>query len=605
MSVSVAHPKSFGKLGLDINRSWIFIWLILAVLLSISLLISKNYQFLWLVWGQAALAIFAQWILVLPRSWLAKGLFVSLIIVMLLSIFGWFYNANGFYETDHFWSSLQNPSLTAKVIKGQGSQNWQIEPDQSLSWTFEARLLEGQPGWDWRQNGNTVDLVRMQDKAGIFTRATVPNSGEELYLSRQFQLDQSAKGRTFKFYVGLRSLQSSASQAYITTTSGGKFPVSFSPDWRLFQGEWTAESDTEQIRILLRNLNGLELDVRELHLFELVENAWVDLGSGFGSDLRMMAKTNTNFPLTYEDALPSTNWQTYTLDIPANDAKILTTSLLLGDGLSLQVRNSKLAYETEANLAPQLLARDTRQRLWFSNENFLAHTVTAAGLVFLLAVNSLSMSVLGYLALLITVLLTGSRTALLVACIGGWLLLTLLFRRRQSMKLYYGLLFFAGTFLITSFIRFGPNSLEMLGLNTKQVVSRFDIWKVAWDGLLHYPLKGLPGQDFASYFAKYYPDSPDTLHAHNFWLDFAVRYGIFGFLASLLLSLYFLIYAWLKGRWTGLVLVLSFLVLQLFDVTLLFSGVLLFLILGFNVLSKIPNKAIISNQNPKVSDKPL
>ena len=605
MSLSVAIAEHLKKWRSEINRSWILVWLILSLLLSTSLILSQNYQYLWLVWAQAALAIFAQWLLVFPRSWIARGLFFALISTTLISIFSWFFNANGFYETDQFWTSVRKTALTGQVIKGQGNQNWQVEPDEPLVWTFEAKLLEGQSGWDWRQPGKDIELLRMQDKAGIFTRASAAESSEELYLSRQFQFESSIKDRTFKFYLGLRSPQGASDQVYISSTGGDRLPVSITEDWRLFQAEWTAKVDAEQIRILLRNLNGLELDIRELRLLERVDNAWLDLGSGFGSEMRVLAKTTDNSLLIYQDFMPSNEWQSYSFEIPASGNNILNTSILLGEGFQLQLRNSKLSYSSNKASAPRLISRDTRQKLWFSNENFMAHSVTAAGMVFLLTVNSLSLSVLGYIALLITVVLSGSRTALLVACIGGWLLLTLLFKRKQSMKLYYGLLFFASIFLITSFIRFGPDSLAILGLNTNQVVSRLDIWQVAWNSFLAYPLTGLPQQDFGSYFSNIHPELPDTLHAHNFWLDFASRYGIFGLLASFLLTAYFIFYGWKKGQWTGLILILSFLVLQLFDVTLLFSGVLLFLILGLNSLAKLPNRPEGSSSEAHISDKPL
>ncbi|MCA9837952.1 MAG: O-antigen ligase family protein [Trueperaceae bacterium] len=568
-----------------ISRSWIVVWLLITVLLSISLTISARYSLLWLVWGQAAVAILGHLLFVFKRSWVARSLFVLLLLLSALSIYSWFFNASGFYETDHFWSSLSRLELATQSLQGRGSQTWQVKPEKDMTWTFEAKLDSSPDAWDWLRSSPTITLETLKDRVGVFTHVTVPAEQTSSSVKRFFTLDEPLANRTFKLHVGLRTTSQSGADIQLATSSGHTAAFQLTTEWRLFQTEWTAAAgDSSLLEVRLEKLAGLEFDLRELRLFELVDNNWVDLGTGTSAATRAIARVSEEDVLSFDDFMLSTQWQTYTLAIPESSAPRLNTTLLVDPAMRLDVRNSQVSYLDDTPLPPNLLLRDTRQRLWFSNENFTAHTVTAIGLVFLLATQSLWASIVGYLALLLTILMTGSRTALLVSALGGGLLITLLFRRKQKMQLYYGLLFFVAVFLLTSFIRFGTSSFDMLGLNTRQVVSRFDTWGTAWDAFLEHPLTGLPLKDFSSYFASEHPDLPATFHAHNFWLDWSFRFGVFGLLASLILSAYLVFAFWKLGRWAGIIVILSFLVLQLLDVTLVYSGVLLCLSLTFNLL---------------------
>jgi O-antigen ligase len=116
-------------------------------------------------------------------------------------------------------------------------------------------------------------------------------------------------------------------------------------------------------------------------------------------------------------------------------------------------------------------------------------------------------------------------------------------------------------------------------------ISRWDIWQVALQALLAYPLTGLGTQPFISFMAGLdFPRHLIATHAHNLWLQFGAAYGIPGLLAALWLTGGLLGLAWRWGRWRGLGLVVPVMIMQLFDYTLFYAGVLFPLILGLNAL---------------------
>ena len=71
-------------------------------------------------------------------------------------------------------------------------------------------------------------------------------------------------------------------------------------------------------------------------------------------------------------------------------------------------------------------------------------------------------------------------------------------------------------------------------------------------------------------------------HAHNVWLEFAAAYGVLGLASVTALTLGLLALAWRGGGARALAFVVGVLVMNVFDTTLVYAGVLfpLFLALG-------------------------
>ncbi len=584
-----------GQLRLRVlnNKAWLLVWLVFALLLSVTALVSSNYVLLTLVWAQVALATFVQVAFDFSKRLLSRVLFMLLTGFAFLTIATWYYGSNGFSEVDKFWSSLDALPSFAYEIQERGFQSWQLAEPEALVWSVQARLRSEDLGWDWRPNDRRVSQTVLADSSeGV--RIFAPEEVEGAYVSRNFYFDETIEGRTFKLHLGIKSEQTESLGAYLNVIGGPRFDLPLDLDWQLFRAEWQASGESNELRVILGNIEGLTLDLRNFRLFEFKDGQWLDLGEGIGTALRLRADSSEE--LLFEEYIASRTWQTYTLDIPkdfvSQDAQLKTT-ISTGTGISLQLRSSDLNYQDDSLRAPLLIARDLRQKLWFPNENLAGHSAAALGLVLLSLLGSAAAAIWAYVMMLIAVSLTGSRTALLFAAVGGYLLIAIIFKHKKQLKNFGFFTAFLVTFAVTSYMRFGPELFTMLGLNLSQAVSRLDIWQTAWQAFLTNPLTGL-NQDFASYFALQNPDTPLVMHAHNFWLDFAANYGIFGLMASLLIAGYFAYAAWTRARWTGLVLIVSILSLQLLDVSLLFSGVLIVLITGLNTLkpTQVLNKKI-------------
>ena len=226
-----------------------------------------------------------------------------------------------------------------------------------------------------------------------------------------------------------------------------------------------------------------------------------------------------------------------------------------------------------------------RQQLWFPNANLAGHSLTALGLVFLSIAGTLMAALWGFVLMLLAILLTGSRTALAVAFIAGFILIGFQFKNKHRRR-HFGLLILSLVTLLLVFVSLESNLFSIRALSGEQVISRPTIWQGAWSAFMDYPVTGLPKQDFQSYFRTHYPQASLVSHAHNFWLDFAAKHGIFGLIASLYLSFFVTLFAWQQGKVLGLILISAIWTLQIFDVSFLHSGVLLSLIFGFNLLSQ-------------------
>ncbi len=573
----------------DVSRGWLAVWLAFSLPLSLVVLASGKPEQLWLIWGQALIAIVGHILFVFKKDLVAKVLLLLLTLLTLTTFIGWLYGAYGFHDTDRFATSFNPLAPRERSIITQGFQTWTVPTETNLIWSFEGRLTEGNPGWDWRRNDTAVTLTRMRDSLGDYTRVQVPRAETEYYISRTFNFDAPVDGRIFMFRMLARSSAFEQTDAYIMATGGARFPLSFSPEWQVIERGWIAGGvSSNTIRVLLRDLNGLEFDVTGLRLFELIDGQWVDLDLGVGTGMRVRAESGNPRTILFRDVLPTYDWESYRLEIPSEMvAGQVKTLVQLGEGLTMRVRNSQMqvASPRPGQAEPLLDTRDVRQRLWFPDANLAAHSITAIGLVLLASTSSMIAALAGWVFMVAAVLLTGSRTALLVAVLGGLALLAVLFRRKKRMNQFVLILVIVATIVLATFARYGLFSLDLRALNLYQEINRLSIWQTAWEAFLEYPVSGLPNQDFERYFNQTHSlmSPPPVNHGHNFWLDFAARYGVAGLFSSLVLSGALVWFAWRRGRWQALILISAILALQILDTTLLFFVVLFSVIVGLNM----------------------
>src|SRR5690606_37701728 len=118
-------------------------------------------------------------------------------------------------------------------------------------------------------------------------------------------------------------------------------------------------------------------------------------------------------------------------------------------------------------------------------------------------------------------------------------------------------------------------------------VPRTEVWATALRALALYPVTGLQGAgvEFVEFAAAHGLERP-VLHAHNVWLEFAGRYGVFGVISSLSLGIGLLFIAVRRGGLVGFIALTPLLVLNMVDATLLQGQVLVAVTLTMNLLTE-------------------
>jgi O-antigen ligase len=112
-----------------------------------------------------------------------------------------------------------------------------------------------------------------------------------------------------------------------------------------------------------------------------------------------------------------------------------------------------------------------------------------------------------------------------------------------------------------------------------EVTARRDIWAAAWGAFASHPWRGLGAGGFPAYWAEFYGGEA-VQHAHNLWLEFAASYGVLGLASAIALTFALGALAWRWGGARALLLVAGVLLMNVFDTTLFYTGVLFSLALA-------------------------
>ena len=584
------------KAALRFRLAWLWLWgVAAAILLTVSL--AAGQERVGLAWlGQFLFAFGVS--LITPK----KG-FKSILVAILI-----FFLASALAEPVLSARVWPNPdardmmttltSLNRASITRTSTRSWSAPPEsEELKLSFDARVVSGETGWDWFRSVRRFELTPLEE-GEQFTRVKTPLEGDP-YLMRTFDLGAPAANRTFKVELELRApapvpIAAEGCRGIWLQTwgEGGSSTcreLALGSEWRNVELLWTVPSSSTSsvIRIVLNDFNGLSYDVKNVKLFERRESKW--------SRLAPLIQEGAAVTLSYPEAssvsdrqygfMPDETWQTFTFDAASYGSavsgtpNIIRTSVGVGSAqtnlTTLELRNTRLRALDGRSAKPQPNATFARSQLWFSHPNLAAHTVLSISLAALSA--SLSPGAAALIAGLAAPLIfaTGSRAALLALLFGsGWFLW--LFLRRRSVRLLSvgavilllglgGFILFQGTPLI------------------RGSAARPQIWRAALRDFWEHPWQGM---SFSHYWQANYAQfsSEQIVHAHNLWLEFAASYGLPGLLAILWLSCGLLYLAWSWGRWRGLALVVPTFLMNLFDYTLFYSGVLIPLILGINAL---------------------
>ena len=419
--------------------------------------------------------------------------------------------------------------------------------------------------------------------------------------------------------IGGRQCSGILLQAWAYRGGGRCLPLTPTETWTRYSLSWRVPEavDASVVRVLLSGLTG-DYDVRRVRLFTAKRELEPLLPQGGALNLTWGARPEAQSGKSF---VPSSKWQQLgvkaqrqagdavdnTMNNTANDT--VTAHLSGASGLVLETRNVTLT-DASGERLPEAVS-STRQTIIFGDPNLAGHTLATLGLalVTLLSVassnirspssqsnnrlSSIRLPLLGALAAALTLfglVLTGSRAALL-GLVGGLVWLVWLRLPRGARRLGFAALGLAGLGLLGVL---WPKLSALRLFSLGEVTARSDIWREAWAAFVTHPLRGLGAGGFPRYWAETHSGvgGEAVQHAHNVWLEFASSYGVFGLVSIAALTLGFGWLAWRVGGARALAFVVGVLLMNVFDTTLFYAGVLfpLFLTLGVLWTSQWPSQ---------------
>ena len=582
---------------LQLKKEWLWLWLAPAVILLASSVIETRWHSVYELGGQFFLAL-ALSSLIIPAKALRFALIALMVIFLVAAL-------SGPILASRIWQDPQALSLTdvlanlrQNTISTLAARSWNLPAGvDGLELSFEARLKKGELGWDWFRSAGGFTLTPLEEDGAAFTRVITPRGGDP-YLMRTFELEGSTGGRTFRIQLDMRAPYPIPAEAcrgvwLQTWGPGGDAEcraVELSPEWRSVELEWTAPAASESpvIRVVLNDFDGLSYDVREVELYELEGGSWRRLEPLLQEAVSLaLVWDNEKFePHAGQAFVPTDTWQTFTFPLePPEGVSSLRAFLSVGSTQSRDVRVEVHHTSLKDLSGHPLMPVPTypRAQLWFSHPNLAAHTLLALTMATLTTTASLNLTLVVSSLAGLTIFLIRSRAAWLSLLLGvswfSFLAPPLGTQRRRLAVLLAGVVFIGIGY-------FSANSFSNGVFSNRTGTSRPEIWQVAWHAFAEHPWKGIGSANFSKYWQETYKGSSREIvpHAHNLWLQFAASYGLPGLVAILWLTGGFLYLAWKWGRWRGLALVVPIFIMNIFDYTFFYSGVLFPLILGTNVL---------------------
>ena len=580
--------------------------------------------------GQLGLACLLA-LLPLPRRALTRGLLAALALLVAGGVAERELSKHGWQSSDKagLVSALQNVSGGGDEVSSYGFRNWDAAGVDAATLRFDVRLVSGQPAWDWFRSDSGFVLEPQPGLDYPHTRVRVPEDGPgtgQPYLMRTFDVGEPLGGRIFRAVLDLRRAPKNTSthatppapaaatiepgspiggrdchgvslQAWSYRGGGRCLPVTLTESWQRYSLSWRVPSEVKAsvVRLVLSGLAEETFDVRRVRLFSprgelgplLPQGGAVQLAWG----RRPEAHSGKSFPLTPD-------WQTVTARATRALGDTLTTTLYTAGGLVLETRGVAITAPDGTPLPPA--AGSTRQTILFGDPNLAGHTLGTLGLA-LVSLASPPLGLGGGALTLLGVGLTGSRAALIGVAFGFlWLVWLRLPEGRRRVGFTVLGVVLAG-FVGTAWSALSGLRLFSLGETT----ARSDIWRAAWEAFLAYPWQGLGAGGFSAYWAEQ-RGGEAVQHAHNLWLEFAASYGVLGLASVLALTLGLSLLAWRWGGGRALALTAGVLVMNLFDTTFFYSGVLFTLLLGLGAFGTLrPNLGTSKPDTLKSNPYPL
>ncbi len=513
------------------------------------------------------------------------------------------------------WSALGR----GDEVSGYGFRSWRA-PDKDAAdggavapatLTTEIRRVAGKPAWDWFRSDPGFVLEPESGKDYPHTRVQVPAAQPGAgppYIMRTFDTGEPLGGRIFRVLLDIRRTpperRKTAGEAVRETAAidtrpgdivrgkpiggrqcsglllqawgyrgGGRcLSLTLSDTWTRYSLSWRVPEavDATVVRALLSGFAGETFDVRRVRLFTAKKELGPLLPQGGALNLTWGGRSEAQAGRTF---VPTPEWQAFNFEVERSRGNTITAHLFTASGLVLETRNVTLI-GADGQKLPEAVSSN-RQTIIFGDPNLAGHTLGTLGLA-LVALSSLPLGVVAAVLTGVGLVLTGSRAALVGVAFGmaGLLWLRLPKRGRLGFTVL-GLVLLGGVGALW------PRLSALRLFSFGEVTARSDIWRGALEAFLTHPLRGLGTSGFPAYWAETHGGEA-VQHAHNVWLEFASSYGVLGLLSVTALTLGVSVLAWRWGGARALAFVGGVLLMNVFDTTLFYAGVLftLFLTLG-------------------------
>lgn len=548
-------------------KRWSLLWIGTGLLLALSRLVAQDWDGLWFVLSQMlfalGLSIASFWLIKkVPQAWIS-GLLFTLLAIMVLSGFTqrWLGSNSWRSGQTRVTSDAVITQLTSEDTENGGLRIWRIDQLQDLELHFKARLTRGVPGWNWYGEGLSLET----SNGKVYTRWDNP-SGRNL--RRQYRFAQRLPSPLLVLWLEYRGSSDTCGRIQlVSSTVRLAQQLCVSTQWQSSRFEWQLP-DIEEGDVLRLVLDQFELQT--LDVFSVLQTA-----DGL---LAVPAPTGVNVILNWPGRdikapefrfMPSSEWQDYRFqtDTISKEATRLIVSLKLEPGLGIEIGNMSLNSLDPNVPDPLALPLQQRQTLFAPHANLAGHMLATLGLS-IMALSS-GAGFVSWVVALAGVWLTGSRAAFLALVLG--LGLFLLMRKNRW---WYSASFILGMVLLTSL------DVGRLIILDDGVVSRPEIWRLALGSFKDHPWSGVSTDVFRQLALE--QGLQNVHHAHNLWLYFASTYGVLGFVASFWLTLGIIYLSWHCDKWRTLTFLVPVLVMNIFDVSLFYIGVLFPLILVLN-----------------------
>jgi hypothetical protein len=479
---------------------------------------------------------------------------------------------SGSVAPNNWWTGqVQLVAKTNQFFK----RSWFVQPEAtSPVLRFEAREATS-PSLNWVASSAGIDIKSNSD----ITKISVTQVRDP-FVQQVFFTGAPLAGRRFRVALDFRANKSFPAfgcRGIWLQESGGNYAgvcqsVRLGPNWKRFELTWLAPNSIHSpasLQVVLNDFDGITFEVRNLELEERIADRWVSLLQPWVQLGQGVGRASNRVYLKQSD-----QWQSYQVTSGKSE-QLQAMAYLAGAGFELrgiQLENAPI------NWLRTIQKNNQRYAMWFEHPNLAGHAILAIGLcAMLLTTRFCSRLGLFFLAL-VALWFTGSRGAwfgyqvagilLLVWCATDWY-------QRSALAIVVSVLVLTGVFV-------SGRTISIPSFEDGNPVSRTMIWEGAIQALMEHPI-GLGEHGFKPWFERKHPGfNGQVEHAHNFWLEMAVRYGWLGVFSGMTLTISLVLWSWRVGGWDAIFVVLGVLIANVFDYSLLFPNVALTLYVALN-----------------------